>query len=70
MTDADRKFQAGDLVRLRPQSTFWPEFKEETLKVIAVEEGPLQMGTYWVRVETLSGGRKPTLRAYEFERIS
>jgi hypothetical protein len=56
MTNADRKFRPGDVVRLRERSPFWHELKDRDLTVVEVEREPAAMGIQVVWVQGKSGG--------------
>ena len=66
-----RQFRAGDIVRLRPQSSMRPGLESDTGWITAVEPHPPETGpTYRVWVE-LSGGKVlPGVFEFEFELVT
>jgi hypothetical protein len=62
MTNADRKFRPGDVVRLRECSPFWHELKDQDLTIVEVEADPPAMGVPVIWVQGKSGA----LPALEF----
>ena len=61
------KFQVGDWIRVRPQTTSFVDLLGMFLKVVAVETRRPQPGSYVVDVEIPDGERRRGLPAHEFE---
>ncbi len=65
-----RRFRAGDLVRLRPQSNLHSLVKSEIGKIVAVEPHPPQTGpTYRVWADFPDSDRLNGIFSFEFELV-
>ena len=63
------QLQVEDWVRVRPQTTSFVDLLGMFLKVVAVEAGPPQIGSYVVDVEIPDGERRRGVPAHELELV-